>query len=361
LSGLLGGRAWIEYLWVPFLCLCAAAWAQIWLRRRARDREGRVLLAAWQAGRALIKQKKWREAVTVLDEALMLVRRRPEMEAQLHFHKGYALEGLGQLDDAVSEYAAYQAARATQPRSREDLVASFRYGHVLSRLERWDKAVEQLQQAVEGAACGRTPELRLNALRILLAAYQATQRYAEAIQCGRKALSAARDLGDEATAALVLDMTGDVCLAMGQTDDALRSYEQSLDLLRKLDQRRAALVVKRDIGKLYQASAEWDKAHTWLRACLLEEERAGDVVHQARLCYDLGCLHIANKEHEEAASWLHQSMALFRTARDRTSTDRVGRTMMGLGVLVYREAAADQMTFYDIERGLAELQKEEKG
>jgi len=341
--------------------LCAAAWAQIWLRRRARDREGRVLLASWQAGRALIKQKKWREAVTVLDEALMLVRRRPEMEAQLHFHKGYALEGLGQLDDAVSEYAAYQAARATQPRSREDLVASFRYGHVLSRLERWDKAVEQLQQAVEGAACGRTPELRLNALRILLAAYQATQRYAEAIQCGRKALSAARDLGDEATAALVLDMTGDVCLAMGQTDDALRSYEQSLDLLRKLDQRRAALVVKRDIGKLYQASAEWDKAHTWLRACLLEEERAGDVVHQARLCYDLGCLHIANKEHEEAASWLHQSMALFRTARDRTSTDRVGRTMMGLGVLVYREAAADQMTFYDIERGLAELQKEEKG
>jgi len=361
LSGLLGGRAWIEYLWVPFLCLCAAAWAQIWLRRRARDREGRVLLASWQAGRALIKQKKWREAVTVLDEALMLVRRRPEMEAQLHFHKGYALEGLGQLDDAVSEYAAYQAARATQPQSREDLVASFRYGHVLSRLERWDKAVEQLQQAVEGATCGRTPELRLNALRILLAAYQATQRYAEAIQCGRKALSAARDLGDEATAALVLDMTGDVCLAMGQTDDALRSYEQSLDLLRKLDQRRAALVVKRDIGKLYQASAEWDKAHTWLRACLLEEERAGDVVHQARLCYDLGCLHIANKEHEEAASWLHQSMALFRTARDRTSTDRVGRTMMGLGVLVYREAAADQMTFYDIERGLAELQKEEKG
>lgn len=361
MSGLLGGRAWIEYAWIPFLVLCAAAWAQIILRRRARDREERALLANWQAGRALIKQKKWREAGTVLDEALMLVRHRPEMEAQLRFYKGYALEGQGQLDDAISEYAACQVARATQPRSREDLVASFRHGHVLSRLERWDKAVEQLQQTVEGATRGKVPELRLNALRILLAAYQATHRHEEAIQCGREALSVARDLGDEATAALVLDMTGDVCLAMGRTDEALRSYEQSLDLLRKLDQRQAALVVKQDIGKLYQASAEWDKAHTWLRACLLEEERTGNVVHQARLCYDLGCLHIANGEHEEAASWLHESMVLFRIARDRASAERVGRTLMGLGVLVYRDAAADQMTFHDIERGLAELQKEEKG
>ena len=361
MSGLLGGRAWIEYAWIPLLVLCAAAWAQIILRRRARDREERVLLANWRAGRALIKQKKWREAGTVLDEALMLVRRRPDMEAQLRFYKGYALEGLGQLDEAISEYAACQVAGATQPRSREDLVASFRHGHVLSRLERWDRAVEQLQQTVEGATRGKVPELRLNALRILLAAYQATRRHEEAIQCGREALSVARDLGDEATAALVLDMTGDVCLAMGRTDEALRSYEQSLDLLRKLDQRQAALVVKQDIGKLYQASAEWDKAHTWLRACLLEEERAGNVVHQARLCYDLGCLHIANGEHEEAASWLHRGMALFRTARDKTSADRVGRTLMGLGVLVYRDAAADRMTFYDIERGLAELQKEEEG
>jgi len=359
MSGYFVMSEWIPYLLLLVLLVSGAYWLHVWLRRRARDREERDYSENWQAGRALIKQKKWQEAVSVLDKALTHVGHRPEIEAQLHFHKGYALEGMERLEEALSEYTTCQVARATLPPSRESLVASFRHGYLLSRLERWDEAVEKLQQAAEGAAHRPIPELRLNALRVLLGAYQATQRHAEAIRCAKEALRVARDLRDEATEALILDMAGDVRLAMGQTEDALRNYEQSLDMLQKLDHRWAELVVKRDIGKLYQASGEWDKARTWLHACLLEEEHAGNVAHQARICYDLACLHFATEELDEAAAFLHQSASLFRRARDNAGVDQVGRTLMGLGVLMYRQAASGQMTFQDIERGLADLAKEE--
>jgi tetratricopeptide (TPR) repeat protein len=203
--------------------------------------------------------------------------------------------------------------------------------------------------------------VRLSALRILLRIYQTKQRYAEAILCVLSALRVARDLKDEPSEASILDIAGDVYLAMGDRENALSSYEQSLDLYQRLGAGWAGLVVKQDIGRLYQAHGEWDAARTWLQACLLEEERAGQVVREARLCYELACLHTAQGELDLAAGLLYRSRTLFRRVQDKRNADQVGRTLMGLGVLMYRQATAGQMTFQDIQRGVAQPDKEHKG
>lgn len=350
---------------VPYFCAAVVVlWGAYrlyrWLRERAERREIQLLSQSRQAGYDLVQQRKWPEAVAALDRALALVQHEPGLAAELHFHKGYALEQTQQLEQAVCEYAACRASEAGRLLRKYSPVAAFRHGHVLTQLERWEEAEKQLQQTVEEATRIPLPELALNALRILLEVYQAARRYAEAADCAREALRLARSLGDESSQAFIFDTAGDICVALGQPEDALHYYEQSLDLFRKLGRARAELVVKQDIGKLYQGRGEWDKAFTWLHACLREGEYTQDLNSQAQICYEIACLHISNGGLGEAASFLERSLALFRQVQDKASAEKVGRTMMGLGLMLHRQATADQMTFRDIERGSAKSKEGEE-
>jgi tetratricopeptide (TPR) repeat protein len=206
------------------------------------------------------------------------------------------------------------------------------------------------------------PKLRLSALRVLLGLYQTTQRYAQAAQSVQEALQVARGLGDRMAEASLLDTAGDVAAAQNRPEDALCSYELSLDLFRRLQHGRAVVVVQEDIAKLYASRGQWDKALAWLQVCLQEKERAQDLLSQAQINYELACLMINNDELDEAASLLLRSLGLFRRAPggDKANIDQVGRTLMGLGVVIHRQATADQMTYRDIERGSIKLKKEEE-
>lgn len=347
-------------LWMVVLVLWAAYWLYTWWHRARLRRQVQRLSQSWEAGRNLVQQQKWPEAVAALDRALTLVKREPTLEADLHFYKGYALEQMQQPEQAIIAYAACRASDAGRLASKYRPLATFRQGYLLAQLERWEEAERALKESIKEARRSHLPGLHLSTLRILLGVYQATHRYAQAVECAEEALRLAHSLRDEPTEAFILDIAGDIHLALGQTEDALRNYEQSLDLFRKLGHARAGLVVKQDIGKFYQISGDWDKASDWLHTCLLEEERAQNLASQARICYDIACLHISKGELDEAAGLLQRSMALFRQVRDKAGADQVGRTLMGLAVLMHRRATADQMTFRDIERGLAKLKKEEE-
>jgi hypothetical protein len=53
-------------------------------------------------------------------------------------------------------------------------------------------------------------------------------------------------------------------------------------------------------------------------------------------------------------------MSLFRQTEDHQGLDEVGRTLMGLSILMHRRMTATRLTFRDIERGSAKSKKEEK-
>jgi len=352
---------WV-YPWLLILGGLSVAWLYQWLRARSREREIQSVHKSRQAGYYLVEQHKWPEAVAALDRALDLVmKHEPTEEADLYFYKGYALEQMQQVEQALSAYAACQASKADQSQGRYRPLAAFRQGYLLAQLERWEEAERKLRESIRGASRIPLPELHLSALRILLRVYQTTRRYAQALECAQEALCLTHELGDESAEALILDTAGDFHLALGQPERALRRYEQSLDLFRKLGHVDTALVVRRDIGALYQACGEWDKAIAWFQACLREAEHAQNLSGQARIVYDIACLYIHRGELDAAANLLQRSMGLFRQAQDRPGADQVGRTLIGLGVWMHRQATADQMTFRDIERGSAKMKKGEEG
>jgi hypothetical protein len=91
----------------------------------------------------------------------------------------------------------------------------------------------------------------------------------------------------------------------------------------------------------------------WLDACLREEERAQNRIAQGRFSYDIACLHIHSGELEKAVGYLQRSVGFFRQGEDRLSVGHVERTLVGLGVLRFRRAMANRLTFGEIERGSA--------
>ena len=333
---------------------------QHWLRERMWRPAAQALLQNWDAGRALMQQKKWGEALPALDQALALVQYEPRLEAELQFHRGYALEQTGQLTEAASAYLACQMAESGSRVPRYGHFAAFRRGYLLAQLERWREAEASLRASIEGAGRQRVLALQLNALRILLGVYQSMREHKLAIGCAHQLERLAATLRDVSMQAMALDAAGDAYLALGEYDQALHRYERSLDLFLRLGNEQARFVVKQDIAKLYRASGQWEEAVRWSNMCLQEEERAQNWRAQASIAYDLACLHIHRGELRKAGGYLQHSMGLFRQAEDRMGADLVGRTMMGLSILMHRQATSHWLTSGEIERRSAQSEDDEE-
>ncbi len=364
-------RDWPIYFWLLALAPAVAAlqrdrlrplWHSLWrwLKVGMWRPAAQNLLQNWEAGRALIQQKKWGEAVAALDRALALVHYEPALEAELQFHRGYVLEQMGQLAEASSAYLTCQMAESDNRAPRYGHVAAFRRGYLLVQLERWREAEASLRASIEMAGRTQALGLEMNARRILLGVYQSTREHTLVIECTQQIARLAGIVRDESIQAMALDAAGDAYLALGQHDGALRHYERSLDLFLKQGNAEAGFVVKQDIAKLYRAAGQWEKAVRWSGACLREEEQAQNWRGQARIAYDLGCLYIHQGELGKAGGYLQHSMGLFRQAEDRMGADMVGRTMMGLSILMHREATSHWLTSGEIERGSAKSKDEEE-
>jgi hypothetical protein len=71
-------------------------------------------------------------------------------------------------------------------------------------------------------------------------------------------------------------------------------------------------------------------------------------------------MHIHTGELQQAAGYLQRSLGLYRQAEDRAGADLVGRTLVGLGILLHRDATAGWLTFADIKRGSAKSNQGEE-
>lgn len=357
----------VQLVVLGFLLLCGSAMFLL-LRRRVQHRKPEELqcdqraLLEQNVSAALdwLKKQEWANALAAVNAALTLAASYdPSRQAELYYYKGYALEQMKQIEQAMQAYSDCQSSEVAHGGGKHSLHAALRQGYLLTQLQHWEEAVSKLHEVIEKVRGLPVPELHLYAVRILLGVYQAMGDYGQMLAYVQEGLHLARSIMDEAMSALLFDLAGDAYLALGQPEEALHHYEQSLDLYRKLGHTDAALMVQRDIGQLYQVCADWDKALEWLQACLWASERRQDKHGQAHLCYDIACLYMSKGDLEQAAEYLQQSMALFRQVADKAGVDQVGRTFMGLSILLQRRATAGQLTFRDIERGLAKEKKKE--
>ena len=370
---------WEYAFWAVILWLFV--WRPVVVRYVGRSklsvkRRQEALQDALQDTRAAVRRNDWQATLTACDRAQVLLLRSDVVvwlehwvtgprslrqikadaaaaRSEMHFDRALALENLGRLDQAVAEYDRCMDAADRNARPRHAPLVSLRQGSSLARLGRWSESEDKLKWCLAKMEETPSPQLRLEALRTLAVLCWATRRPEEALHHTREALGMVRNMGDEFAEGQLLDALGDMTTTLNRSDEALRDYELSLDMFRRLGHRGAVTMLQRDIAHLYQMQGDWAKAMAWLRVCLREAESSEDLANQAVTAYEMGCLHIINGELGEAIGILTRSMGLFRRVQDKEGVSRVGSTLMGLGITMHRQATADRMTFGDIVRGSA--------
>ncbi len=303
-------------------------------------------------GMRLSKEQKWPEAVDAFDRALNALQDAPTREMELRFYRGFALEQKGELERAIADYMACQA---TYGHLHQDpqYVAAVRQGLLLTRLGRNQEAEQHLRRTIDALQRGPASLswLEVEAFQILVGLFRQARDHVLAIESAREGARAARRFHNAAAQAGFLRAAADGLQAIDRSEEALHCYEQSLDLYRCIGGVSSGARVKRDMAHLYQLDGQWDKALDWLQACLVDEERDQNKHRQAQICYDIACVYIDQGNLRDAGRLLQRSMSLFRQTEDHNGMDQVGRTIMGLSILVHRRITAHQMTFRDVERG----------
>jgi tetratricopeptide (TPR) repeat protein len=362
---------WAVVLWLVLLALPWIALIRHAIRKReqlhrysAEDSVPALTRITQQrdAGMQLIEKDQWSEAMAAFDRGLGLLQDDPDprLEVELLFYRGFGLEQLGKLEEATSSYADCQTIYG---RLHHELqyAAAVRQGILLARLKRNSEAEHHLLRTI--TALQRAPEsvswLQVEAHQILAGLFYRVPDYTRAVACVQQGARAAHGLHNAAAEASFLQAAGDGLRLLGRLDEALHNYERSLDLYRRIGEGREEAVVKRNISLIHQSAGHWDKSLAWLQACLLDEEREQNKGGQAMLCYDMACLHIDQGNLQDAGSLLQRSMSLFRQTEDRQGLDEVGRTLMGLSILVHRRMTGSRMTFRDIERGTKSKKEDE--
>ena len=295
------------------------------------------------------------EALSLIDRLLIRVAQEEtdatDLELEVRMRRGGVLRQLKRYDEALAEYRLCQSKGHLAWDKSRRYEAAFAEGELLISLGQQQAGVRLLLSTLESNPPAQAP-FQVRVLQKVAETYYASGDHNRGLQLAEQGAALAEKGRLPMAKASLLRLAARCQMALGRSEEALATLQRTLDVYRLTNSAAGQVDVKREIGRLYQATGQWPRAASWLRACLEDVEAVEDLRGQARLCYDIACLSIDQGALVEGGMFLQRSLSLFRQVDDRDGIDEAGRTMMGLTVLIHRVATADQMTFRDIERGV---------
>jgi CHAT domain-containing protein/tetratricopeptide (TPR) repeat protein len=133
-----------------------------------------------------------------------------------------------------------------------------------------------------------------------------------------EALKLYREAGDRAEEAVLLNNIGLVYSALGEQQKALEYYSQSLPLLRAVGDRSLEATTLTNIGLVYSALGEQQKALEYYSQSLPLWRAVGDRRGEATTLTSIGLVYSQLGEQQKALEYYSQSLPLFRAVGDRS-------------------------------------------
>jgi tetratricopeptide (TPR) repeat protein/transcriptional regulator with XRE-family HTH domain len=261
---------------------------------------------------------------------------------------GYALQWIGNMDDAAQFYKqCLSLARQNHARGDEG-AALGRLGQVAQWRGRLDEAEALYRQSLalyrniedalgEGAVVGRLG--RVAELR---------GRLDEAEALYRRSLALRRAMDDRRGEGATLGRLGQMYTALGRLDEAEAVLRQALAIHRAAQDRRGEGIALGNLGALTQALGQLDEARAFYRQGLALLREVGDRRGQAKVLRQLALLAEAQGNLDPAESLLRDSVGIAREAQDGPATadslQELGRFLVaqhgnrGEGCQMLREA-----------------------
>ena len=135
-------------------------------------------------------------------------------------------------------------------------------------------------------------------------------RYADAEGTALRALASARGARDFTTRSLCLNVLGSCCLRVGRYEDALKYYQQALQLATARGELHNAAASSDHVALVLKWLGRYDEALRMSLESLVAHRRLGDVAGEALCLNNHAALHLAQQDYASAGTYLRESLVL---------------------------------------------------
>jgi tetratricopeptide (TPR) repeat protein len=147
-------------------------------------------------------------------------------------------------------------------------------------------------------------------LQVLGTAYEAMNKFDEALRDFQQALDIARKLGKKFAIANSLVEMGNIQSSLGKPEDALRNYTEALQLQREIGAKARVAATLIDLGQLSEDRGQYDKALQLYKESLQALRDLGDQSGQAVCLNNIGNAYLAQSKNDDALTYYQQALQL---------------------------------------------------
>jgi tetratricopeptide (TPR) repeat protein len=244
----------------------------------------------------------------------------------------------------------YQKVLQLNPKDINALVA---VGRVEIYSGNYQDSLEPLNRAQSLNIQVDNQEQRALILQLLGTAYASLSKPDEALRNYQQSLDIARRLGEKKGIADTLYMIGQAYVVMGKTDLAFKNQNDALHIYRDIGDKAATANTLLTIGQFYVDRGEHEEALKIFKEALLLERDVGDENYQAFCLHAIGNTYLSKGDYENARTYFAQALQLrekFKVPSDIANTlHNLAETDMMTAR--YDQALAEYLRALDLRRG----------
>jgi serine/threonine protein kinase/Tfp pilus assembly protein PilF len=220
----------------------------------------------------------------------------------------YALAGLysdkGDYDNARNQLSKMLHA---DPKNLNALLAT---GQLEVRAGTPQAALDPLGRASSLAIQVDNQEAKAQILQATGTAFEVLNKSDEALRNFQQAIDINRSLGNKGGVALALREIANVQASLGKSDAALTSYGKALDLDREIGAKKNIADTFIDMGVLLEGRGQYDKALDLYKQSLQMQRDLGDESNQGVCLNNIGNVYLAQGKSDDALTYYQQALQL---------------------------------------------------
>jgi serine/threonine protein kinase/tetratricopeptide (TPR) repeat protein len=225
-------------------------------------------------------------------------------DSDVSFSLGRLYEDTGVFDKARAEYAKVLA------RDPKFVNALFAMGRVEIRRGNAQAALGPLNNALTFAIQLENEEQKADVLNAIGVAYKRLNKPDEALRYYQESLVIKRKIGQKRGIAVTLGEVAQIQNRLAQSDAALASYKEAEQLQREIGDKRGLSGTLINLGSYYNERGQYDQALQLFKESLQIQRETGNQNYEALCLNNIGNAYLAKGQYEDAQIYFERALDL---------------------------------------------------
>ena len=282
------------------------------IAQKRGDKEEEVR-AYGDLGKLYFQTKDYELSVYYLNEYLNIARHDRAEKAWAYKILGFSHFSREQFNEAIT-YLNRCLERFKELKDDQEVAdVSFKLGVIYSYLEKYEEAIEELNESLRiFEDLRKYKNIQQQIHQELGCVYRAMNQHETAAGCFQRSLELAKELQDKEKIAEAYACLGNVHLSQNQPQDAFKYLQKSRTKALKAGNREKTSTANENIGRAYLINHEPREAIKYYKQCFTTVDETTDRSELASLNFNMGQCYNLCEEYELAIEYFRKSLELLQ-------------------------------------------------